>query len=201
MFSCEILISREKKLIKEFIENITNEQLEEINNSIGTLNINNEYYNQTEINFISIPKNYNLYNNHLENKIYKEENCVKSKYSNKLLKNYKEINYLKNNSVYEPDNKLVPLSKSNTYQNEEFKPNTINKISHKNSLKQYNRNEKFRKQTLNTNNNVLKKNEIKPSLKNNYNNNNNIVISKDKTSKKKEYLDNNMKGIRATYID
>ena len=92
----------------------------EINNSFRSLNINNsERFNKFKINDLSTSLNTILYNNQFERK----ENNFKGKrliykINNEELKKDKLSKCTKNNNnnVYEANNKLVSLSRSNTYQ-------------------------------------------------------------------------------------
>ena len=159
------MINRKKKTISEFVDKIMNKEMAEINNSFQTLNINNEYYNynrihnQTKINCISTSIHYNLCSSQFENKESKDkENCLKYNYSKVTLKNYKKFNKPKNNNIYK-DVILIPLSKSNTYQNEEFMPKTIKKYNYINNLnfEQHNKSESQRRPRLQNSNNIQKK--------------------------------------------
>jgi hypothetical protein len=107
----------------------------EINNSFLSLNINNNEQNKFKpltnkfkINDLSTSLNTILFNNQIERK---ENNFkgkrLKYKINNEELKKDKLSKYTKNNNnVYETNNKLVSLSRSNTYQKEDPISNTIN---------------------------------------------------------------------------
>ena len=184
VFNCEILIKREKKTISEFIE------MEKIISSFQSLNFNNnEHYkfkpftNKNEISDLPAPTTNFLYNSLFEMK----ESNVKVK----RLK-YKISNDTENNNAYGINNKLVSLSRSNTYQNEDPIPNKIKNINQRpriqyiNAKKCYNSIHNFKE----GNATILSKQSLERK-KNFYNMNDSGISNNDNINNTINYNSNN----------
>lgn len=190
IFNCEILVNREKKKLLEFIEIV------KINSSFQSLNINkNEHYklkpftNKNEISDLPAPTTNFLYNSPFE---MKESNLkgirLNYKIFNEEFKKMKLSNDIGNNNAYGTNNKLVILSRSNTYQSEDP---ISNKIKYKN--------QRTRMQYINTEKKYVVKSSLKPNhcynSIYNFKENNVTILSKQSLKKKNNFYNMNDSGI------